>query len=60
MLHVSTREIKECCLRDCMFSCNQGLVSGEPELAHECDFDVENIIAKKRKFEYARWKNPSS
>ena len=25
----------------------QGLVRGEPELAHEHDFDVENIIVKK-------------
>ena len=29
----------------------QGLVWGEPELAHEYDFDMENIIAKNRKFE---------
>ena len=29
----------------------QGLVWGKPELAHEYDFDVDNIIAKNRKFE---------
>ena len=29
----------------------QGLVWGEPELAHEYDFDVENIIMKNRRFE---------
>ena len=32
----------------------QGLVWGEPELAHKYDFDVENIIAKNRKFEVCR------
>ena len=29
----------------------QGLVWDERELAHEYDFDVENTIAKNRKFE---------
>ena len=29
----------------------QGLIWGEPELAHEHDFDGENIIVKIRKFE---------
>ena len=29
----------------------QGLVWGKPELAHEHDFDGENIIVKNRKFE---------
>ena len=34
----------------------QDLVWGEPELAHEYDFDVQNIIAKNRKFEVCNMK----
>ena len=33
----------------------QGLVWGEPELAHEYDFDVENIIV-----EVSTWRNTNS
>ena len=33
----------------------QGLVWDEPELAHEYNFDVENIIAG-----YATWRNATS
>ena len=41
-------------LRKLYTSDMQGLVWGKPELAHEYDFDVENIIAKDRKFEVCR------
>ena len=36
----------------------QGLVWGEPELAHEYDFDVKYIfMAMKESFKYATWRN---
>ena len=38
----------------------QGLVWGEPELVHEYDFDVENIIAKNTKFEVCNIRNTTS
>ena len=38
----------------------QALVWGEPDLAHEYDFDVENIIAENRGLKCVSWRNTTS